>query len=239
MLKSYNIRAISQNSYHVHKSSPTAYSALALPLNMSGDDVGTHATIAALAVSLIALVYSTAALLGQYLATADGYRRCQPSVMGSWAKLTRLRWRWTQFRFETLFVVPEIVITRRTSINATPPTLQALKSVRVELVTGSAESRERTLTSAVGNSVDSFEAASWVGMLESIHAHESWLNKLGCYRALPDHERSPPAVRFRQRSWDFIPVDVIRPQALSTVTGIAILAQRLGMTWQDFRECFS
>lgn len=217
----------------------TAYSALALPINMSGIDLGTHATVAALAVSLIALVYSTIALLGQYLATADGYRRCQPSVMGPWAKLTRLRWRWTQFRFETLFVVPEIVITRRNGINNTPSTLRASKPVEVELVTGSAESRARTLTPASGKSFDSFETASWVSMLESIHAHESWLNKLGCYRALPDHERNPPAVRFRQRSWDFMPVDVIRPQALSTVTGIAILARRLGMTWQDFREYFS
>lgn len=71
---------------------------------MSDEEV----SIAALVVALIALIVALGQLFGQYLATADGYRRCQPSVMGRWAKYTRLRWRWSQFRFETLFTTPEI-----------------------------------------------------------------------------------------------------------------------------------
>ncbi|KAG9241993.1 hypothetical protein BJ878DRAFT_195333 [Calycina marina] len=35
-------------------------------------------------------------LLQQCFATADGYRRCQRSVMGEWSSKTRLRWRWRE-----------------------------------------------------------------------------------------------------------------------------------------------
>lgn len=69
---------------------------------------GNNLSIAAIAVALVALIVALGQLSGQYLATADGYRRCQASVMGPWAKFTRLRWRWSQFRFET-FTSPEIL----------------------------------------------------------------------------------------------------------------------------------
>lgn len=79
---------------------------------MSGNSpADTNFTITALIISLCALVLTLGQLLGQYFATADDYRRCQPSVMGLWAKRTRLRWRWSQFRFETLFTTPEIGLT--------------------------------------------------------------------------------------------------------------------------------
>jgi hypothetical protein len=31
--------------------------------------------------------------------------------MGGWAKKTRLRWRWREFRFATLYTTPETLIT--------------------------------------------------------------------------------------------------------------------------------
>lgn len=64
----------------------------------------------ALVVALVALIVALGQLLGQYFSTADGYRRCQPSVMGPWARYTRLRWRWSQFRFETFFTTPQILL---------------------------------------------------------------------------------------------------------------------------------
>ena len=66
--------------------------------------------ITALAVALAALTVALGQILGQYFATADGYRRCQASVMGPLADKTRLRWRWSQFRFETFFTTPTIVM---------------------------------------------------------------------------------------------------------------------------------
>ena len=65
--------------------------------------------LTALVVSLIALLATTGQLLQQYFSTADGFRRCQPSVMGLWAKKTKLRFRWREFRFETIFSIPRII----------------------------------------------------------------------------------------------------------------------------------
>ena len=64
----------------------------------------------ALLVSLVALIATTCQLLQQYVATADGYRRCLPSVMGRWGKMTKMKWRWREFRFETIFFVPSLSV---------------------------------------------------------------------------------------------------------------------------------
>jgi hypothetical protein len=45
---------------------------------------------AALAVALTALAIAIGQLLQQVFSTAEGYRRCQPSVLGPWARNTRL-----------------------------------------------------------------------------------------------------------------------------------------------------
>jgi hypothetical protein len=71
-----------------------------------------NVAVAALIIALIALITAIGQLLQVYLGTADGYRRCQSSVMGNWAKRTRLRWRWGQIRFETLYTTPELCMTR-------------------------------------------------------------------------------------------------------------------------------
>jgi hypothetical protein len=73
---------------------------------MSGTEA--NLAVAALAIALVALFTAFGQLLQQYFATADGYRRCQKSVMGEYARKTRLRWRWREFRFETLYTIPEI-----------------------------------------------------------------------------------------------------------------------------------
>jgi hypothetical protein len=67
--------------------------------------------LVALIISLIALVITTGQLLQQYFGTADGYRRCQDSVMSPrWAAMTKLHFRWSEYRFETLYCVPDISI---------------------------------------------------------------------------------------------------------------------------------
>ncbi|KAL6252801.1 hypothetical protein RBB50_000520 [Rhinocladiella similis] len=67
------------------------------------------ATIA-LVVSLVALIVALLQALQQYTATAEGFRRCHPSVMGDWAALTKRRFRLSELRFETVFVVPVIFL---------------------------------------------------------------------------------------------------------------------------------
>ena len=49
---------------------------------------------AALAIAIVALLIALGQLIQQLFGTADGYRRCQSSVIGGWSKLVQLRFRW-------------------------------------------------------------------------------------------------------------------------------------------------
>lgn len=72
-------------------------------------DEADRLSLLALIVAVVALVVSSWQLAQQLFATAtDGKRFCQGSVMGVWARKTRLSWRWSQIRFETKYTVPEI-----------------------------------------------------------------------------------------------------------------------------------
>ncbi|KAL2072673.1 hypothetical protein VTL71DRAFT_12016 [Oculimacula yallundae] len=94
---------------------------------------------AALAIALVALITAVGQLLQQYFATADGYRRCHKYVMGEYARNTRLHWRWREFRFETLYTIPEISLVGD----------GALSRRNQVLLTGSKLSRERSLVPVV------------------------------------------------------------------------------------------
>lgn len=206
---------------------------------MSSDKppIDTNVAVVALAVALVALIVTSGQLLGQYFATADGYRRCQPSVMGPWAKRTRLRWRWSQFRFETLFTIPEIMIA---SFRLGPQQLRVGEPPidgNSEWVTGSPASSKKMMIIPSYNDGMRDELVCWLPLLRSLHVHEWELQRLGCYM---EHTssllRAGPAVRFRERSWDFMSPDMVRPHAVTNVSDIAVLARRLGMTWGDFRK---
>ena len=69
-------------------------------------------SLISLIVALVALLVALLQALQQYSGTADGYRRCQKSVMGKWAKYThrRFKWRRGEFRFEIVFAVPQILL---------------------------------------------------------------------------------------------------------------------------------
>ena len=206
---------------------------------MSGNPpADTNLTITALTISLCALTLTLGQLLGQYFATADGYRRCQTSVMGPWAKRTRLRWRWGQFRFETLFTTPEIVLEpyymdqnrHRIAVNKT--------NEQIEYISGSPASRINTMAVSLVVKNNSDELACWLPFLESLHKNELELHDHECYNFELPRERQQlvgPAVRFRERSWDFMPPDILRPLAITTVSHIAVMARRLGMSWLVFR----
>lgn len=214
-------------------------------LEMSSDTksaTDTDVSIVALAVALIALAITTSQLLGQYFATADGYRRCQPSVMGQWAKRTRRRWRWRQLRFETLFTTPQIMVLPF-SVQQRPKRIpEPLVSDfdwlagSFEWITGSFDSCDKTMVHSTPVHGTPDEMVCWIPLMQSLHRHELELERLGCYTANDPFVRwAGPAVRFRERSWDFMPPDVVRPHAITNISDIAVLARRLGMTWRDFR----
>ncbi|KAK5195893.1 hypothetical protein LTS03_002724 [Exophiala xenobiotica] len=100
---------------------------------MSGID--TNLAESALTIALVALVISLFQLLQQYFSTADGYRNCQRAVMGRWAQRTRRHFIAREFRFETLFTVPDIFLAGDGAA-ARPHQI---------LITGTVDSRKATL----------------------------------------------------------------------------------------------
>ncbi|RYN53688.1 hypothetical protein AA0118_g9518 [Alternaria tenuissima] len=70
----------------------------------------TDVATAALAIAISALVIAAGQLIAQLFSTADGYRRCQPSVIGDWYKLVELKFRWSSFRYEVKVTTPHFEI---------------------------------------------------------------------------------------------------------------------------------
>lgn len=142
-------------------------------------------SVAALAVALVALVVALGQLLGQYFATAEGYRRCQSSVMGPWARYTRLRWRMRQFRFETLFTTPQILFLPEghdsSSLTGSASSTQSLLMISgAEHVTAPV----RDLFTVDQNSQKDEDLVCWVSLLQSLYFNRRKLEQFGCYNRL-------------------------------------------------------
>lgn len=219
----------------------------------------TSISASALVVALVALIIATAQLLGQYFATADGYRRCQAAVMGAWARHTRLKWRWSQFRFETLFTTPEIVLLpmEAASFRQCPPPASQSEDLKwiatPESPTAACRIEDGHILDIgeinvgyLGRKQDrpnessfqkgSSEMACWLPFLQSLRQCELQMFDLGCYSNLIDgHSLRRPACRFVQSSWDAMSPELVYPLAITSVGDIAIMVQRLGMKWLTFQ----
>ncbi|KAL8811282.1 MAG: hypothetical protein Q9200_001917 [Gallowayella weberi] len=166
----------------------------------------------ALVISIIALLVTTAQLLSQIFSTAEGHRRCQPSVIGPWAKLTKRKWRWSSFRFETLVATPEIAL-------------------------GSADEYGKTLTMPeLGNLLIALLSTRYnASLIYANNVHDSDTPPDLSYPLRFTAKNSTlPILYNRTRSWDFMPPDVVRPFASTRITYLAIIALRMGMTWKRF-----
>ncbi|KAI9882996.1 MAG: hypothetical protein M1823_005237 [Watsoniomyces obsoletus] len=210
----------------------------------------TYVAITALVLALCSLVVTTGQLLGQYFATAEGLRRCQPSVMGPWAQRTRLRWRWSQFRFEILFTTPEIYLHSFFAVNQHDhggkcrTMRHALGGSMLEgakWITGSHDSEINTMVKSPLFPGPSDDHVCWLQLLGHLHQVERQLDQHGVYRStyggshINPRTKVGPALEFRERSWDFMSPDMVRPHASTNVSDLAVLARRLGMIWTDFR----
>lgn len=198
-------------------------------------------SLVALVVSLVALFATVGQLLQQYYSTADGLRRCQPSVMGLWARRTRLRFRWHEFRFETIFVTPRIIY-GPIRIQASGPEYTKPDTTKAfcDLI-DTQESLGASMTLPGWGSIearkyyDSDELVCWVPLLAQLHRQGR--DAVFYFPQSPDSVASDtmiPTVQFVQKSWDFMPPDIVRPLASSTVGDAAIMARRLGMVWKSF-----
>lgn len=76
----------------------------------NGGDTEVSVAIVALIVSLIALVVTINQLVAQLAGTADGYRRCAASVIDVWHVKRKRVFKWSEFRFETQYVTPQVVL---------------------------------------------------------------------------------------------------------------------------------
>ncbi|KAL3422755.1 modin [Phlyctema vagabunda] len=174
---------------------------------------------AALVIALVALAVTSAQMLQQYLATADGYRKCQESVIGQWHAWTRRRFRWSEFRFETTFVTPHFrLVNMGARVN---DALVLTNSDRVPRLTESNDPVKARVT--------------WLYLLDelcSVQKMVDWKNEKWC---VPGEGVSYPAVMFQRRSWDFMPPDVIRPFASATLGDMLVIVHRLGMKWLEIR----
>jgi len=197
---------------------------------------------AALAVALTALVIAIGQLLQQIFSTAEGYRRCQDSVIGDWALRTRLRWRWSQFRFEVKFTTPELVL--QTNVDAV---------YNVEKLGRSGTGRHRDVfsidctgrnapsKSIQGPGDESTDLVGWINLLKQLQLLHS-----GVWEELEAVDISKQSIPMQdivlspgwvphEWSWDLMPPDIIRPLATTTVGTLVVLAHRMGMVWRDLR----
>ena len=191
-----------------------------------------NTALAAIIIAVIAFFVTTGQLLQQIFGTADGYRHCQASVIGDWATLTRRKWRWSEFRFETKFTTPNI---RLIEVE------DCARLTKVRLITGDLESRRRTYTISISNTDndESGDQVGWLALLDQLHLFQENYRVKGITPNIttdrPMQQMNCPAITLRERSWDLIPPDIIRPVATSTVGDIIALAHRLGMGWNDLR----
>lgn len=151
-----------------------------------------------------------------------------------------LRWRWKEFRFETTFVIPRI------RYGPIPVDLQ-LKGDKFAVHADSCflnysdESLKSSMTKPGWNTYegrkyyDSDQLACWVPLLIQLHmqgkdAIASYSQRL----ELKSDDTVIPFIQIIRKSWDFMPPEVVRPVASTTVSDIAVMARRLGMSWKTF-----
>ncbi len=229
----------------------------------------------ALVISLVALIVALLQVIQQYTATADGFRRCQASVMGDWAALTKRRFRMSELRFETVFAVPVIFLknsTRETApfhgraiitidgtaesirgtlmshaVDASPPSSEPAPGETTAIETAAPNFVRRPLASLwkMNNRIKpSSKRQSEFGAMSTDNDLVSWNHLLATLqlseRTFANHINSgfkpdlEPAIQISNRSWDFVPPEVVRPYAVTTAGDIAIIVQRLGMSWKKF-----
>ena len=236
--------------------------------------VQTNLAVAALAIALVALVTTVLQVVQQFFATADGYRRCQPSVLGPWARYTRLRWRYSEMRFETLFTTLEFRIREISHSDGVFLTgawegnglesdlmpsdeemqttdeeatwLQFLSAIQLkaeETATLLMPAPELTALRHVlkeevhprGRKASQRKVSSRLNTREVIDGTAIDMKEPSLYSREIRRLVSMPNMLLREKSWDFMPRDVVRPFASTTVGEIGSLARRLGMKWTDFR----
>lgn len=214
-----------------------------------------NTAVIAIVIACIAFFVTVAQLLQQIFGTAVGYRNCQESVIGKWAAYSKRLWRWSEFRFETKFTTPHIVLC---AVDQTPKQVGLYQqdpiTSQFTLLTDHPQSRRNTLMDGIESGADNSDLVGWITLLDRLHRLQGQLPPSTYWDGInfqknlvkPQGERQDtvvksintmtcPTISLRQRSWDLVPPDVIRPFASSTVGDVIVLTHRLGMAWSELR----
>lgn len=172
--------------------------------------------------------------------------------MGSWAKLTRRRFRWGEIRFETLYTTPRFGLFPYTPGHILSHEVEDSGNLTPHfLLDGSPSAMRSTFCDKKRNSNSSNELVSWIKLIEALHYNSRRTLELIGYgdsqttltptsanqvslAALGNQKYLIHDMRIQERSWDFVPPEVVRPLAIVSVSDIAIMARRLGMLWKQF-----
>ncbi|CAI9627528.1 unnamed protein product [Alternaria burnsii] len=221
----------------------------------------TDVATAALAIAISALVIAAGQLIAQLFSTADGYRRCQPSVIGEWYKLVELKFRWSSFRYEVKVTTPHFeirpmadfeeresfLLDQNKPLPEFPWSLFTLKSRYLAYpwkpapLLGTQGSRRGTFSDDRRKFFDSTgdDVPTWVALLNDAHSCQSVELRLRVDYNVPpwywNSDIAPICITRKTRSWDFMPPDIVRPVSSTTVGDLITMAYRLGMIWSDFR----
>lgn len=223
-----------------------------------------HTSLAALIIAVVAMFIASVQLLQQLFGTADGYRRCQESIIGPWSGLTRLSWRWSEFRFETKYTTPLIVSydtdervndPRIVGINDKSPPLELQQTIHNcdhEVCNRPIARWRQTLNAVRGRrrgrrqfSTSPGDQVSWTLFLRMIHDRQTRWQIDGSLVTEKQALEGPLMPSFTverdfgvvyvERSWDLMIPEVTRPLATSTLGDIVVVAHRMGMRWLDLR----
>jgi hypothetical protein len=176
-------------------------------------------SLAAIIFAVAAFIISVAQVLQQYLATAEGYRRCQEKVVGPWKRYTKRPFQWKQLRFETRFGTPFIQMGTFLDVN-----YAFLPSRQITLV--KSESNLVVKASELQDD-DNNEWVCWLQLLEELDTfHRTLLEafpieKSSCIpfsKSAEDRDKQNqflcfPSFSMEPHSWDFMPSDVLKPLA--------------------------
>ena len=191
-----------------------------------------NTSIAAIVIAVIAFFVTVGQLLQAIFGTAEGYRNCQASVIGEWVIHTKRKWRWSEFRFETRFKTPNILLM---DVPSPVPT----QGTREDFLIGTQDSRRKTNVSHIQGSDVNSDLVGWLRLLDQLHKYTPscvpfGVNAVG-YGLADFKGTTLPAIAVREHSWDFTPPEITRPFATSNVGDIIALAHRLDMFWTDLR----
>ena len=188
--------------------------------------MGAETSIAsvALVVSLVALFVTLAQLLQQIFGTAEGYRRCQESIIGPWARLRRRRIRVAELRMETQFETPDFSFI----------TLEVKNFIRSDNIYHFNGNQNKGLVPKRGGYRKG--QVGWLPLMSAVHDLEQNYDSYGGrppgFQEKSVHTRRVlPVFQPVLQSWDLMPPDVVRPLATATLGSILVLAHRLGMSW--------